>query len=286
MKVIDVVSNKPSFKAVGEHAENYIRSFNQVSTQFKESKDASVEAAMKRLQAGKNNPDDVKLVESKITELKDIQNKLKSVKDEFVEKGNLELDKVPGWLQKPYKAFANSNLMKKFAGPRGMAYALAVGNVLKEAVGTTFYTIQALTNEDLPEDKRKFVGMYDLMVGVVSTSVSAIFGLGAVAMQDKILTKALEKNKGPQFSKYAAAYAGLTFLIPNLLQTIICKRIIAPAIATPLAGKWKAEQMAKLEAAKAENKQVSEPETIKVEDLEFNSRGYIDTNAMTAKQAS
>ena len=139
--------------------------------------------------------------------------------------------------------------MKK--GPKGIALALAAGNVGKELVGTTVYTVQALTNEDLPADKRKFIGMYDLIVGLISTTFSAVFGFGAVAVQDKLIQKALAKNQGPGFPKYASAFAGLVWLIPQLLQTIIGKRIFAPAFATPFAGKIKNNMIAKEEAKKA-----------------------------------
>lgn len=171
----------------------------------------------------------------------------------FKNEGNVPVDNVPKWVQNMFKKASNSKLIKYLAskGPKGIALALAAGNVGKEVVGTMVYTVQAWTNEDLPADKRKFIGMYDLIVGLISTTFSAVFGFGAIAVQDKLIKNALAKNKGTGFPKYAAAYAGLVWLIPNILQTIIGKRIVAPAIATPVAGNIKNKMMAKAEAKKA-----------------------------------
>lgn len=126
-----------------------------------------------------------------------------------------------------------------------------MGNVGKEAVGTALYTVQALTNEDLPKDKRKFVGMYDLAVGVVSTIFSFIFGVGlekTIKNQYKNLLKPLSENEAMR-TKTGIVIAGLAAFSSFALQTIIGKRIIAPAIATPAAGKLK-KYMEKKEAEK------------------------------------
>lgn len=115
------------------------------------------------------------------------------------------------------------------------------GNVGKEAVGTALYTVQALTNKDLPEEKRKYIGMYDLAVGVVSTMFSIIFGVGlekSIKNSYKKVLKPLSSSNNPLIrSKTAAAIVGLAAFSSFFLQTIIGKRIIAPAIAVPAAGK-------------------------------------------------
>ncbi len=122
-----------------------------------------------------------------------------------------------------------------------------LGNTLKEVVGTILYTTQAMTNEDLPQDKRKFVGLYDLSVGVVSTIVSLIFGVG---LQNKIrngyakLLKPVAKSL-PRSAVFVGTAAAFTSFA---LQTIVGKRIIAPAIATPVAGKLKTNMMEKANA--------------------------------------
>lgn len=117
------------------------------------------------------------------------------------------------------------------------------GNFGKEVAGTILYTVQALTNEDLPKDKRKFVGMYDLAVGVVSTACSLVFGVG---LEKKIkdgyknLLKPLSESPNAAIrARGAAAIVGLAAFSSFALQTIVGKRIVAPAIATPVAGRLK-----------------------------------------------
>ena len=133
---------------------------------------------------------------------------------------------------------------------KSVTKVVLIGNTLKEVVGTILYTTQAMTNEDLPQDKRKFVGLYDLSVGVVSTVVSLIFGIG---LQNKIrngyskILRPLGKSL-PRSAAFIGTAAGFTSFA---LQTIVGKRIIAPAVATPVAGRMKAH-MLKKEAAKTE----------------------------------
>lgn len=261
MKINNIASNTiiPSFKAKADEneAKKFIEGFENLKKEFNASKDSNIEAARKRLMNGKGSAEDERIVKEYAEKLKNMNSSLKKLGDDFKKNGKPEPDKVPKFVKNLYTKFANSGLMKTLSknGAKGVTIALAAGNIGKEVIGTLFYTLQAMTNEDSPPDKRKFVGMYDLIVGAISTSLSILFGVGAVTMQDKILTNALKKNKGPEYSKYAAAYAGLTFLIPNLLQTIIGKRIIAPAIATPTAGKWKQKQIEKAEAEKAQQAQ-------------------------------
>lgn len=149
------------------------------------------------------------------------------------------------------------------------------GNVGKEAVGTTLYTVQALTNQDLPEDKRKFVGMYDLAVGVVSTLCSFVFGVG---LEKKIkggyknLLSPLSNSADKAMrAKSAAAIVGLAAFSSYALQTIVGKRIVAPAIATPIAGKLKKQ---------LEDKEV---EVQQGEPILLTKDGFIDLKAKLAK---
>lgn len=147
------------------------------------------------------------------------------------------------------------------------------GNVGKEAVGTTMYTVQALTNDDLPPDKRKFVGMYDLSVGVISTTFSFIFGVGLEKKikngYKKMLKPLSESENAAIRAKGAAAIVGLAAFSSFFLQTIIGKRIIAPAIATPAAGKIKTRME---ENEKLKNQNI---------DSEINNDDLIAKNTMT-----
>lgn len=148
-----------------------------------------------------------------------------------------------------------NKLAESGGGLDGLAYALVLGNAAKELMGTTIYTVQALTNEDLSPDKRKFVGMYDLAVGVMSTTLSLIAGVALVKGQRGLIKAIVGGDKAKALPGYAKAFAGLSFMIPIAVQTILIKRIIAPAIATPMAGTLKAKLEADEAAKKGDKKQ-------------------------------
>lgn len=266
------------------------QAYRQVKSDLNEVlKDSDVEAAKKRILEQKKkglapDPGDVALINKNIKDLEFLKKKMddavKNAKEEviyinksgevftkeeaeaqakklgknldelFKKQEGLQKDKQIKFFKKIYRGFANviDKVVKKDAA-KGLAIALAAGNVLKEVIGGVMYTLQAYTNEDLPEDKRKFVAAYDAIVSVVSASFSALFGFGSISALDKIFEGLLKKDKG--HTKYAAATAGLTFFVPNFLQTIIGKRIVAPAVATPVAGKLKDKLVAREEAKKA-----------------------------------
>lgn len=296
MKVNNVSNNfaRPSFKA-GEQEVPQNMTPEDFNSQFEKLKKERKQAK-KTYKINKQTMGEDEALNKYIDTLKKIEknrgNLIKKFGDSKDSKGikYKNVDKAPRLIQAIYKKFADSWLMRKLSsggttGSKvgGITIALALGNVLKELMGTTFYTIQAMTNEDLPSDKRKFVGMYDLIVGLVSTSFSIGFGALAIFGQDAAIKWALKNNKTKHHSRYATAYAGLTFLIPNLLQTIIGKRIVAPAIGTPAAGRWKEKQLAKLEAEKAKNNndvQNKQAESNTVTDLKFTDKGYIDLKAV------
>lgn len=73
----------------------------------------------------------------------------------------------------PFKWAANTKFIQKkmlFAKnnpAEAMAKMLLLSIVSKDAVGCVFYTYQSWNNEKIPESKRKFVAMTDLMNGLV-----------------------------------------------------------------------------------------------------------------------
>lgn len=254
-------------------ADAYVNNFEKTKREFSYLRDSEASDSLKLLRkeaknAGfkditnqiKNKPELKKayeIVEEQVKKYGTVLDSVTNNKNAFKDATKIPQDKIPRLVKGLYQRIAKSGVMKYLMNKpgKGLVLGIAAGNVLKELVGTTMYTVQALTNEDLPKDKRKFIGMYDLYTGLVSSTMSAIFGFGAIAVQDKLIEKGLKKNSGKGFPKYTAAVAGITFLIPNILQTIIGKRIVAPAIATPLAGKQKEKMMAKAEAKKAQAEQ-------------------------------
>src|SRR5574344_1000342 len=183
--------------------------------------------------------------------LKDLKLRLESV--EKAAKGAItNPNEVPALFPKLLKWFGKSKSGNKaIDAATALTSVVLWGNVGKEAVGTTIYTVQALTNEDLPKDKRKFVGMYDLAVGVVSTTLSFILGVGLQAKVNNGYKNLLAPIKTERSAgRIGIAIAGLSALTSFGLQTIVGKRIIAPAIATPTAGRLKTYFEQKEEAKK------------------------------------
>lgn len=162
------------------------------------------------------------------------------------------------------------------------------GNVLKEAVGTALYTIQAMTNEDLPKDKRRFVGAYDLGVGVTSTMISFILGVGFQKVIEKGYKSMLKGLKGSS-PRYDAILAGLSSFTSFGLQTIVGKRMIAPLVGVPVAGKIRSMMEARdakkngaisMQGNAAEDKQVND---VKTEEFPTIKSGYVDLKTYVAR---
>lgn len=157
------------------------------------------------------------------------------------------------YINKPFKAKVDKftdKVFEKFAkvfryNPKNNAgnlsksiiNAVLIGNILKDLATGIISTSQSFTNPDLTKEKRLFVGSYDIMACLTTVIISYLFGPMAV---DKIMNgykKALKPlDKHP---KQAFIIAGLTTFTSIVLQSIVAKRMIAPAISTPLAGKLK-----------------------------------------------
>lgn len=160
------------------------------------------------------------------------------------------------------------------------------GNVLKEAVGTTLYTIQALTNEDLPKDKRRFVGAYDLGVGVTSTIISFVLGVGFQDLIKSGYKKMLKGIKGVN-PKYEAVLEGLSAFTSFGLQTIVGKRILAPLVGVPVAGKLRSKMEERDAKKRGEVSMQGQPQpaeqTVKSDAYPTNKYGYVDLKTYVAR---
>lgn len=171
------------------------------------------------------------------------------------------------WICKVAQKIANAKWFEKMSSKPGKTIAifLVIGNIFKELGTCTIYTIQGLTNEALPPDKRKFIGMFDLGIGSLSAVLGGGMGLLTAAYQDKIGEFLIGGNrmKAKKLPGFSFAASGLAILIPLVLQQIVTKRIIAPAISTPLAGHLKKKMEAK-EAARNQDNDISpfDPEVL------------------------
>ena len=163
----------------------------------------------------------------------------KELKDSY--KNNHLKEKVDNSLDTIFEKFAkvfkytpknkDTNLSKS------IIHAVLIGNILKDLATGVISTTQSFTNPDLTKEKRLFMGSYDIMACITTVILSYLFGPMAV---DKIMNgykKALKPLDG--HPKQAFIIAGLTTFTSLALQSIGAKRMFAPAISTPMAGKLK-----------------------------------------------
>lgn len=128
-----------------------------------------------------------------------------------------------------------------------------LGNAAKELCCMILYPTMTLVNQDLPTEKKRFVGIYDFFVTVFSFTGTILFGIDWTKNKtDKFLEKALFKHRSN--TKLDKALTGLKFVTTIGLQTLLCKRILAPALSPPLAAKVR-KNMEANDAKKAGNPQ-------------------------------
>lgn len=173
---------------------------------------------------------------------------------------------------KPLKWFSNSKVARKagnevYNNNRKYIDGLGVASIIaKDGLGCYLYVTQSLNNQEIPDDKRKFVASLDLTNGVLMIALQLLmfFTVSHKVCQTKMFDKffgkmfdrpikktyqAIVKNQPgytdinsikftQEFEKIRNnvkdAFGGLTSLAA---ATIVGKRMLVPFIATPLAGK-------------------------------------------------
>ena len=178
-----------------------------------------------------------------------------------------------------YNNLFKTKFMKKWLpdNPTKAAATLAlVSTVTKDALNCYYYTTQSYHNKKIPEDKRTFVASIDLSNGFVNVLVpilskpliekgsdhifnkyfARLFNKqSAESMYNKLRAQnidcdlqSVENILGKTSSKWARA--GFAVIATLVASQIICKRVITPSVATPLADVIKA-QFEKYEMKKA-----------------------------------
>lgn len=115
-----------------------------------------------------------------------------------------------------------------------------LGNVSKELVCMIVYPLQVLTNPDLPKDKRRFIGLYDFYVTCFSLAGTVAYAFKGKKMMDSLVNKIMKKKYLSNIEKYPKAIRaaqGGAFVLGIAIQTILFKRVLAPALSPPLAAK-------------------------------------------------
>ena len=146
--------------------------------------------------------------------------------------------KVDEILTKTFEKFASAfnkvggHKTKNFG--KTIVYGVLYGNILKDLMTGMVSTSQSFTNPDYSKEKRLFMGSYDVMACLTTITLSLILGpmsLNKINNGYKKILKPLEKTP-----KYNLVLNGLSAVTTIILQSIIAKRVIAPAVSTPLAG--------------------------------------------------
>ena len=115
--------------------------------------------------------------------------------------------------------------------------AVLIGNILKDLMTGIVSTSQSFTNPDYSKEKRLFMGSYDVMACLTTIVLSFILGpmsVNKITGLYKKMLKPIEKTP-----RYNMVINGLSAVTAIVLQSIVAKRVIAPAISTPLAAKMK-----------------------------------------------
>ncbi len=160
----------------------------------------------------------------------------------------------------------NTGAAKRLFNPKvaGAAATIAlISTQSKDALATYYYVTQSLKNEKIPEEKRKFVAGLDLANGILNQIFALTAGIGIAhaaprffdskiapkyfstdamkAMFEKINPKDMSLEKFAQkFSNVKdMSKAGLAVIATLVGTQIICKRILVPFLATPMASFFK-----------------------------------------------
>lgn len=138
-----------------------------------------------------------------------------------------------------------------------------IGNISKELVCMVVYPLQVLTNPDLPKDQRRFVGLYDFFVTCFSLGGTILYALKGKKLAEKFANFAMKAyTEHPHKYPHARrAVEGGAFVVGIAVQTILFKRMLAPAFSPPLAAKART-MLEEREAKKGKNIEKSQDRDI------------------------
>lgn len=161
----------------------------------------------------------------------------------------------------------NTSLMKKITAASSSTMIAQVAlwsNLTKDATNCYYYVTQSLNNKKIPEDKRKFVAGLDLSNGILNVITQFVLGNIVIDWSDKVFDKHIEpkfygKDTINKIQKKSLKYNSLDTLVDAIKQNkgiaktgmkviatvaatqILCKRVIVPLFATPLASYFRKE---------------------------------------------
>ena len=160
----------------------------------------------------------------------------------------------------------NTSLMKKITAASSSTMVAQVAlwsNLTKDATNCYYYVTQSLNNQKIPEDKRKFVAGLDLSNGILNVITQVILGNAVIDWSDSVFSKYIEPkyygdaaiNTAKQNLKHNSvdtlidaikqnkgiAKTGMKVIATVAATQILCKRVIVPLFATPMATYFRKE---------------------------------------------
>lgn len=173
------------------------------------------------------------------------------------------------FISKPIKSVLDSDWFDKKTsklGPEGtdsqiFQKLIMCGIIAKDLVRAFANATFNYNNEDIPYDQRLYLLLFHTSIAVPTILVDIIAGFGAIKYQDKILENMLKKFKLSE-AAHQRTKSGLKFFVPVALATIVGKRIIAPAFATPISGILKKKILNKKEEGKNTNTKIHSEDKI------------------------
>ena len=174
---------------------------------------------------------------------------------------------------------ANSQFMSKMVPERAgdMAATIAIASTTtKDLVNCGYYTYQSLTNDRIPEEKRKFVAGIDLSNGILNVLGQLTVGMfvknrtddwfDRLFISDKTIFKGIaNKVRNLDKSLIKCARGGFGLIVTLLTCQVLLKRVVTPFIATPMAHYFKEYADKKMSKNIQNNEQDTDAQTVKTD---------------------
>lgn len=131
----------------------------------------------------------------------------------------------------------NNHITRAVSDDVFAARALVITNVAKDAISYGFRYNKSKKNEEIPEDKRKFVAALDLASGFTTCAVQLLIGfaISNKKLQRNLCNKLFGQLKDSAPKTFDIAKKGFISACALIGSGIIGERVIVPLIATPLA---------------------------------------------------
>lgn len=142
-------------------------------------------------------------------------------------------------IQNIISGVANSNLMvnhiKKCSDPKFLTRTLLLTSVAKDVFAYGLRVHNTLTNDKIPEDKKKFSAHMDTASGITTAIIQ--IGTGFLVSNEKLqngITNKLFQSIKNNEKMFNAAKASFSAISTMVIATLFAKRILTPLIASKM----------------------------------------------------